>query len=103
MTTIDLTKNNMLGEQFETDNFILCGSTVIASGYYRDDIVVFMVLLAPDQRLGANYGLFFVNLVKLTDPADTGERRKGVPYGLQTFMNIVPTVQCWADEYGMDF
>ena len=79
MTTIDLTKNNMLGEQFETDNFILRGSTVIASGYYRDDIVVFMVLLAPDQRLGANYGLFFVNLVKLTDPTDTGERRKGVP------------------------
>lgn len=102
-TTIDLSTNNMLGQQFETDNFILRGSTVIASGNYRDDIVSLMVLLAPEQRLGGNYGIFFVNLTRLTDPADTGERREGVPYGLQTFKNIVPTVQCWADEYGMDY
>ena len=106
-TAINLFADNMLGQQFETDNFILRGSTVIASGYYRDDIVSLMVLLAPNQRLGAdsnyaNYGIFFVNLVTL-GVTDTGERRANVPYGLQTFKNIVPTVQCWADEYGMDY
>lgn len=90
----------------------LIGSTILAWGYYRDDITVYLVMLAPNKRVPneENYATLYMNLRPLTDPdnanifyGDYTERRAMVPYGVQTFPNIVPTVQCWQDEYGMDY
>ena len=101
-------KGHMLGQQVWIhlgEDPRLDGATVIASGYYRDDIMSLMVLLPDGHRIPnvANYANFHVNLVGLTDPADKGERRKGVPYAIRTFPNIVPAVRSWESEYGMDY
>lgn len=72
------------------------GSTVIAWGYWEDDretIIAILSIIPERNRVAeeANYKAFLLNL------------DRGRVAMLEKFMNIVPAVEYYRDELGMDY
>lgn len=67
--------------------------TVVAWGYYDDDWLAVLTLLNADRRVPnhTNYELFLYDY------------KTGAAKDFSHFPNIVPAVESYAEDYGMDY